>query len=188
MRWMMLSVLLLISCTLVAQPHMEEPQDRKGKVFLVPEFWLSFGFATYVEVAPMLGYHLNDRLVVGLGPHYIYQSVRSTPLYPSYQSHVFGLKCFSRFALITHAEEFLPLNLFNDLFVHVEYEGMSLAKDHYVPDAGRELYNLVLVGGGFSQRIGSFNSISFMVLWDLNETSRSPYTNPVFRIGFNTYF
>jgi hypothetical protein len=167
----------------------EDAMDRRGKFFLIPEFWLSFGTSTFIEVAPMLGYHVSDRLVVGLGPHYIYQSVKTTPINPySYTTHIFGLKGFARFSLITNAEEFLPIKLFNDIFVHVEYEGMNLESDYNIPDSGREIYNLFLVGAGFNQRIGMYNSISFMVLWDINETSRSPYSNPIFRIGFNTYF
>ncbi len=35
----------------------EEMPQRKGKFFLVPEFWLSFGSSTYIDIAPMLGYH-----------------------------------------------------------------------------------------------------------------------------------
>lgn len=167
----------------------EDASDRRGKLFLIPEFWLSFGSSTYIEVAPMLGYHVSDRLVIGLGPHYIYQSVKATPYNPySYTTHIFGLKGFARFALITHAEEFLPIKLFNDLFVHVEYEGMNIEDDYNAPNSNRDIYNLFLVGAGFNQRMGMYNSVSFMVLWDLNETSRSPYSNPIFRIGFNTYF
>lgn len=183
------SLLAFAAASVLAQE--EEVPDRKGKFFLIPEFWLSFGNSTYIEVSPMLGYHVMDRLVVGLGPHYIYQSVKTTPSNPySYETHVFGIKGFARFALITNAEQFLPINLFNDLFVHVEYEGMSLEKNIYYNqgDQGRFLYHGFLIGGGFNQRLGMYNSVSFMVLWDLNETSTSPYSNPVFRIGFNSYF
>ena len=165
--------------------------DRKGKFFLTPEFWLSFGSTTYIEVAPLLGYHVMDRLVLGLGPHYIYQSVKATPYHPNaYETHVFGLKGFARFFLFTNVEQFLPINLFSDLFVHLEYEGMSLEKSVYYQtgDQGRFIYHSFLLGGGFNQRIGMYNSVSFMVLWDVNESAYSPYSNPVFRIGFNTYF
>ncbi|MEN8227613.1 MAG: hypothetical protein ABFS38_05615 [Bacteroidota bacterium] len=188
----LLMLLMVFTCATGSRAQSEMP-DRKGKLFLVPELWLSFGTSTYIEVAPLLGYHVNDRLSVGLGPHYIYQSQKATPYYPvSYQTHVYGLKGFARFSLITNAEQFLPINLFSDLFVHMEYEGLSLEKAYYYspsyPDDGRFIYQGFLVGGGFSQRIGMFNSISFTVLWNLNESSRSPYSNPVFRIGFNTYF
>ncbi|MCP4313225.1 MAG: hypothetical protein GY790_18350 [Bacteroidetes bacterium] len=184
-------IFILLVSALVSVRSQEEMPDRRGKIFLIPEFWLSFGTSTYIEVAPLVGYHVMDRLVVGLGPHYIYQSMKATFHYQdSYQTHVYGFKGFARFALITNAEQFLPVNLFSDLFVHAEYEGMSLEKDIYYQqgDKGRFLYHGFLVGGGFNQRIGMYNSVSFMVLWDVNETSRSPYSNPIFRIGFNSYF
>jgi hypothetical protein len=173
-----------------AQQMMPEPPNRKGKLFLIPEFWLSFGSSTYIEVAPLLGYHVNDRLVVGAGPHYIYQSWKASPGFPSIQTHVWGIKTFARFALITNAERYLPINLFNDLFFHVEYEAMNLENGVYgvVGEEERYFNNLLLVGGGFNQRIGMYNSVSFMVLWNINETYTSPYSNPIFRIGFNTYF
>jgi len=136
---------------------------------------------------------VNDRLVVGLGPHYIYQNQKASPAYPySYESHAFGLKGFGRFSLITNAQEFLPIKLFNDLFVHVEYEAMSLENAYSAPpgtpDQGRYIYNAVLLGGGFNQRVGMYNSVSMTILWDINGASYSPYSNPIFRVGFNTFF
>jgi len=177
----------------VVQLFGQDMPDRKGKFFLVPELWLSFGTTTYIEISPLIGYHINDRLAVGLGPHYIFQSQRETVYFPfSYKTHVYGFKGFARFAIITRAEEYLPINIFSDLFAHVEFDGLSLEKAYYYapsfPDDGRFIYQGLLVGGGISQRVGIFNSVSVMVLWDLNESSRSPFTNPVFRIGFNTYF
>jgi len=188
-------MIVLLACMCLAQlsaqyiPE-EDPYDRKGKFFLIPEFWLSFGSSTYIDVAPMLGYHLTDRLVLGAGPHYIFQSWKSVPGIPGYQTHVFGLKGFARFALITGAEQFLPIDLFSDLFVHMEYEGMSLENGAYrsMGDEPRYLSHVILVGGGFNQRVGPRSSVSFMVLWNLNESYASPYTNPVFRVGFNTFF
>ncbi len=187
-KYLLLILLLSVTASLVAQ---EEIPSRKGKFFLIPELWLSFGTRTYIEVAPMVGYHINNRLAVGLGPHYIYQSMKAVPPYPGYTTHAYGLKGFARFSIITNAEEFLPIRLFSDLFAHVEYEGLSLEKQHYIPpytEEGRFIYQGFLVGGGFSQRIGMYSSVYFMVLWDLNESTYSPYSNPVFRIGFNAFF
>jgi hypothetical protein len=70
-------------------------------------------------------------------------------------------------------------------------EGLSLEESYFVPPysgEGRYIYQGILVGGGFSQRIGMYNSVSFTVLWNVNELSISPYSNPVFRVGFNTFF
>ena len=184
-------LILLFTGLAVSIQAQEEIPSRKGKFFFVPELGLSFGTRPYIEVAPLVGYHINNRLSVGLGPHYIYQSQRALPPYPGYETHAYGLKAFARFYLITNAEEFLPIRLFSDLFAHVEYEGLSLEKMHYMPpytEEGRFLYQGFLVGGGLSQRIGMYNSVSFMVLWDINESTYTPYSNPVFRIGFNVFF
>jgi len=185
---LLILISVLVSASLQAQ---EEIPSRKGKIFLIPEVWLSFGTRTYIDLAPMLGYHVNNRLALGLGPHYIYQSQRAMPPYAGYETHAYGLKGFVRFSLITNAEQFLPIKIFSDLFAHVEYEGLSLEKKNYIPpytDEGRFVYQGLLVGGGFSQRVGMYNSVSITVLWDVNETTYSPYTNPLFRIGFNAFF
>ena len=185
-------LLLLIALTFSLVAQEEEANSRKGKFFLIPEIWLSFGSSTYIDIAPMVGYHVLDRLALGLGPHYIYQSNRaSSGIAYDYQTHSYGLKGFIRFSLITNAEEWLPIKLFSELFAHFEYEGLSLEKAYYVPpftEEGRYIYHGILLGGGLSQRVGIHNSVSFTVLWDINELTISPYTNPVFRVGFNTYF
>ena len=190
MRWAYFLALLAIGIQpLCAQE--EDPFDRKGKFFLIPELWMSFGSRSYVELAPMLGYHVNHRFSLGMGPHYIYQSQRSTPYLPyAYHTHSYGMKAFLRYALITRAEDFLPIKLFSELFAHAEYEGLSFERAFYMApnlEKERRLYQGLLLGGGLSQNLGPYNSIYFMVLWDLNESIYSPYTNPVFRIGFNAF-
>jgi hypothetical protein len=185
-------LLLFISLTFSLVAQDEETTDRKGKFFFIPEIWLSFGTRTYIDLAPMVGYHVMNRLALAIGPHYIFQTQNANAYYQnSYQTHAYGLKGFARFSLITNAEEFLPINLFSELFVHVEYEGLSLEKAYYVPpytEEGRFVYNGFLVGGGLSQRVGMHNSVSFTVLWDINEMTVSPYSNPIFRVGFNAFF
>jgi len=189
-RAALLILLIALTFSLVAQE--EEETDRKGKFFFIPEIWLSFGTRTYIDLAPMVGYHVMNRLAIAIGPHYIFQTQNANAYYQSsYQTHAYGLKGFARFSLITNAEEFLPINLFSELFVHVEYEGLSLEKAYYVPpytEEGRFVYNGFLVGGGLSQRVGMHNSVSFTILWDINEMTVSPYSNPIFRVGFNAFF
>ena len=186
-------LLLLLVSALITRAQQEEEMSRKGKFFLIPELRLSVGTTTYIEVAPQVGYHLTDRLSVGLGPSYQYQSQKETPYIPfSYETHIYGMKGFARFALLTNAERYLPINLFSDLFGHVGYEALNLERKYFdaptYPDDGRFIYHGLLVGGGISQKVGMFNSITLMILWDLNESSRSPNSNPVFRVGINIYF
>lgn len=186
----LLLLLIALTFSLVAQD--EEATGRKGRFFFIPEIWMSFGTRTYIDLSPMVGYHVMNRLALAIGPHYIFQTQNANAYYQnSYQTHAYGLKGFARFSLITNAEEFLPINLFSELFVHVEYEGLSLEKAYYIPpytEEGRFVYNGFLVGGGLSQRVGMHNSVSFTILWDINEMTVSPYSNPIFRVGFNAFF
>ncbi len=191
--WRKLFVFILAACCGIARMSAQpETPDRKGKFYLVPEVWLSFGTRSYVEVAPLVAYHITHRLSAGIGPHYIYQSQKETPFLPyAYRTHLFGAKGFARFSVITDAERFLPVNLFSELFLHAEYEAISLEKAYFYapnyPGEGRFIYQGFLVGGGLAQRVGAMNSISFMILWDLNESNRSPYSNPILRFAFNLY-
>ena len=49
-------------------------------------------------------------------------------------------------------------------------------------------FNSFLVGGGYRQQIGGNAAMNLMVLWNLNDTYDSPYTNPIIRIGFSAGF
>jgi len=196
-KYILLFLMLCASLSLFAQRQKlsldpEENLNRKGKFYFVPEFWLSFGTSTYIEVAPLIAYHLTDRLSLGLGPHYIFQSQKANYIYSQpYSTHIYGGKIFSRYSIIRHAEDFLPVKIFNELFIHAEYEAISLEYKVFGttgdPTSGRFVLNNYMVGGGFTQRVGMHNAITFMILWNLNESYYSPYSNPIFRIGFNAY-
>ena len=54
-----------------------------------------------------------------------------------------------------------------------------------VNEKKRFLLNNIIIGGGYRQKIGQRSSVTFTVLWNINENINSPYTNPVIRVGFN---
>lgn len=169
-----------------------EEASRKGKFFLVPELGLQFGTLTYIEVAPQLGYHITDRLAIGTGFHYNYYKRNSTPLSPqSFSTHMYGIRAFSRFYLMVNAEQYLPVDLFSDLFAHLEYEALNAERRYFdapgFPNEGRFWMNHLFVGGGITQRMGRFSSLTIMALWNLNEGIASPYSNPLIRVGINLY-
>ncbi len=180
---------LLLSGPLSGQ---EDESSRKGKFFLVPELGLQFGTLTNIEVAPQIGYHITDRLVIGSGVQYTYFKQNATPLTPqSFSTHMYGIKAFTRFYLIVNAEQYLPVNLFSDLFAHLEYETINAERRYFdapgFQDEGRFWMNHLFVGGGITQRMGSFSSLTIMALWNLNEGIASPYNNPLIRVGINLY-
>ena len=91
---------------------------------------------------------------------------------------------------IKDLSEAIGLGLNFGLFGHAEYEILSLESRYFEigapPDAvGRFNLHSVLIGGGIYQPIGRRAGFLIMVLWNLNETASSPYSNPIFRIGFN---
>ena len=49
---------------------------------------------------------------------------------------------------------------------------------------GQRLISSLFLGVGYEQPISERAFMDIMVLYNINETYLSPYTNPVFRIGF----
>ena len=191
---LILTILLASSYTISAQQvQLEEREDesRRGKWYIIPEVDLWFGNYSIVEVTPQIAYHITDRWSVGTGINYNFY--REIPNYytDGYSTHLYGARAFSRFAVLTNAEEWLPVYLFSDLFVHFEFQMMNLERKYFYapsfPDIGRFWTEQIYVGAGFTQKISQFSSYSLTLLWDLNRNIYSPYGNPVYRIGLNIY-
>jgi len=43
----------------------------------------------------------------------------------------------------------------------------------------------LLLGGGYSQSIGGRSGLYIMLLYDVLESTHTPYSNPVIRLGFH---
>ena len=137
-------------------------------------FGLQFGSMTLIEISPLAGYKITPKFSIGVSPTYKYYH------YNNYygqgldlKTNVFGGSIFSRYFV------------FENIFAHVEYE--SLAYNTEVPGftVTRQQYNSFFVGGGYNQRIGGKSAMYILVLWNLNDTQYSPYSNPVIRVGFS---
>lgn len=170
----------------------EFKESRTGMFYLVPEIGLWFGSYTNIEVAPQLAYHLTDRLSVGVGPHYSYFQ-NNNPYSPAqFSTHIWGIKSFSRFSVIRDAPEILPFYLFDELFAHFEYELTSLENQYFnaptYPAEGRFWADHFYVGAGISQRTRGYTSYTILLLWNLNDSFNSLYSNPNYRIGLSIYF
>jgi hypothetical protein len=168
-----------------------EDESRRGRFYIVPETSFWFGTYTTLDLSPQVGYHVTDRWSVGTGMHYIYY--RNIDYFSSYKwsTHMVGIKAFTRLDLLRNAQEYLPFYLFNDLFLHAEYEALSLERRYFdaplFPDEGRFWMDNFFVGFGIMQRMGEFNGYSIMLLWNLNNTFYSPYSNPSYRVGLTLY-
>ena len=135
---------------------------------------LQFGTVTILDIAPMASYRVTEKFHAGLGFTYMYY--KDTRYTPDYSASSYGFNIFTRYFI------------WRDLFAHVEYAPLNVG--YYDYDAsGRWVKSSVwvhdiLLGGGYRQRISDRASVNLMVLWNVNESFYSPYSNPIIRIGF----
>jgi hypothetical protein len=180
-------MLALSGIELMAQ--WEEKPPLRDRIFFGGNFGLQFGTVTNIEVSPLAGIYLTPRLAVGPGIKYEYFK-SNYPGFVPYETHIYGGTVFARYMVIRDLSEAVGLGLNIGLFGHAEYEMLSLESRYFQigapPDAeGRFYLHSILLGGGIYQPIGRRGGLLLMVLWNLNETASSPYSNPIFRIGFN---
>jgi hypothetical protein len=162
---------------------------------------LQVGNATGIVIAPEAQVRLVDQLYGGLGlsyQYYWYKNYywyidRPSTQYLNYSASVYGGRIFFRYYLRSLFDNFL-----GNIFAHTEYEYLyytrpikqdphgNLTDGYMLYSKGNEVMeiNSLFVGGGYSQPVGGRAFIDIMVLFNLNDTYNSPYSNPVFRIGF----
>ena len=196
---LLLIIVALIPCSVlhgqadISFKEMDEfRESRTGMFYLVPEIGLWFGSYTNIEAAPQLGYHLTDRLSVGVGPHYSFYQNNNPYSLVHFSTHIWGIKSFSRFSVVRDAPEILPFYLFDELFAHFEYELTSLENQYFnapnFPAEGRFRADYFYIGAGISQRTRGYTSYTILLLWNLNDSFNSLYRNPNYRIGLSIYF
>jgi hypothetical protein len=142
----------------------------RDHIYLGGSFGLQIGTITVVELSPLVMYRITPRLFSGTGLTYIYYN--DTQIQPKYSSNIYGGRILLNYTVIWN------------IFLHAEYELLNYQPYSFYPaDAKRVNVNSWLVGAGFRQWIGSKSFLNLSVLWNLNETPLSPYTNPIIRIG-----
>jgi len=187
---LILSIILcqsLMPSSLFAQPENEEEELRPiDRLFFGGNFGLMFGTITNIEISPIVGYYVTPRLAAGGGIRFEY--FKDKGYYAPYATTIYGGDIFSRYTIIRNLGEGLNIGLNTGIFAQVEYEALSLEKAYFEPpynEDGRFWVHSILVGGGIIQPVGRRSAFILTVLYNLNETARSPYSNPVIRVGFN---
>jgi hypothetical protein len=157
--------------------YFENPPKKesfKDKLFFGGGLGLQFGQVTLIDVSPIIGYKLTNRLQPGIGLTYSYCNYKTNNIPIEYSTY--GGNVFTRFFL------------FDNIFAHVEAEYLNIKVYTFSGSSyrtNRQWIDSYLVGAGYFQKMGERGGISFTVLWNLNESELSPYTNPILRIGFN---
>ena len=79
--------------------------------------------------------------------------------------------------------------VFDRVFAHAEYEYLNReVYDYLLNEEVRVNLNNVLLGGGYRQWLGDRAFATILVLFNLNESYYSPYSNPIIEIGFGIGF
>jgi hypothetical protein len=152
-------------------------EDFQSRWVLGGGFGLSFStYGSNIQVSPQLGYRLTPSFESGLRLTYNYYSYRENWL--RFNTHNFGGGPYASFAI------------YRGLFAHAEYEVLSYERVFVnwalreVSHRDRILIHSVFVGAGYRQYFSQRSYASFIVMFNLNETLDTPYSNPTFRVGF----
>ena len=173
-----LFILLSIFTIQISAQYYEQPKEKpsfKDKIFFGGGLGLQFGSVTAIDVSPIVGYKVTERFHTGLGFTYKYLKYRDYT--PSIDFSAYSGSIFTRF-FITES-----------LFAYAEAEALNtevltLTSNNTI-EQERKWIESYFIGGGYFQKIGQRSGIYLLILWNLNESELSPYTNPVMRIGFS---
>lgn len=154
------------------RPENQKQFNLREHLYFGGGFGLQFGSVTLIEISPLVGYKITPKLSAGLSPSYKYYGYKD---YYGYKvnSNVFGGSVFARYYIIP------------SIFAHSEFETLYFNTKVTGYEKSLQQINSFFVGGGYNQVIGNNSGMYLMVLWNLNDTQDSPYSNPVIRLGFS---
>ena len=141
------------------------------KIFFGGGFNLQFGTYTILKLFPEIGYHITDKIDAGTGVYYIF--VKNN--YYHFKDKVYGGKIFSRFYIS------------DNFFLTGEYENLNIADyDLYTGQyTGHRIFiDGLPIGIGWKQQAGERFAVLTTLLYNILQTDKTPYSNPIFRISF----
>jgi len=146
----------------------EEKKSFKENLFFGGILGLQFGTYTLVDISPVIGYKVSPRFQPGIRLTYQFQKDSRT----NYQTSRYGGSVFARLFVV------------QGLYAQVEAEALNIEWLNSNLEEYRLWIGNYFVGGGYFQKMGKRGGMYMTVLWNLNETVYSPYSNPIIRMGF----
>ncbi len=184
------NIIIFLSLFPLTVNSQEKKESRLwDRMYVGGNFGLQFGTLTDIEVSPHLGYYIYPRWSAGFGITYEYYNKKASYYNPFViKTHMYGWNLFTTVDLIPDLGKIFRAGSGVAILGHAEYERLSLERIYFeypYNNTGRFWMDSFLVGGGIKQAIGKRSSIYIMVLWNINETINSPYSNPILKFGFN---
>jgi hypothetical protein len=155
----------------------------KSKLFVGGNLGLAFGYATIINVSPLVGYHFSPVFAAGVGLNYSYYNYDNG--YNNYFKETYlGMSVFGRV---------YPLQQF---FIQVQPELNYVWGSGYFPSINLLEYSKVnqfvpslLMGGGAAIPTGGNGAITISVMYDVIQNPLSPYYHQaVYGFGYNIGF
>ncbi|MGY6522863.1 MAG: hypothetical protein ACXIUD_14105 [Mongoliitalea sp.] len=178
MWWLKSSAFLLTWVLLGMQlsfaQRVVDPEERpplKDRMYYGGNFGLSFGTITFLDISPLAGVMITDKLSAGAGLTYQYFN---DSRWVGLSNTLYGGRLFTRY------------NVLPNIFLHAEYETLNFELYNFETNTSRrEWVDAFLVGGGYFVPFGNRGGANFMFLYNLNyDVRRSPYNEPyVIRVG-----
>lgn len=172
-RIIIIVVLGFFSLVSFGQGAIKKKTQLSDKVFFGGGFGVQFGSVNVIELSPMIGYKPLNNLY--LGTRFTYQYYKVDQL--NYSTNIYGGSLFALY------------NFFMNAAAYAEFESISLETKYFdaynnYPGQDRFWVNSPLVGGGYVQPLGDRSKIMVLLLFTLNQTAYSPYSNPIVKVNF----
>ncbi|MEB3323589.1 MAG: hypothetical protein VKI81_12260 [Synechococcaceae cyanobacterium] len=170
----LLAAPLLIALAFPLEAQQAEREPPESPVYYGGSVILGFGSAFRIGLYPLVGVRVAPKLSVGAQVGYEYVDYSG----PGGSTSMYGGSLFTRYRI-------LPA-------FYLHGEGRAINYERFLIDAGseRQWVPLVLLGGGFVQRISRRASAYVEVLFDVLNDDKSPYDDwvPFVRVGFGVGF
>jgi len=178
-----LSVILILAYFTMAygQQVRQEAPPLRERLFFGGNIGLMFGSYTNIDVSPIIGLWVLPRIAVAAGPNFRYFKD------PYGSTTIYGGKAYAEIVFLQDLNNLLPLGIHLGLFLHGEYEGLSLESAFFKSppyESGRFMLNTFLAGGGIRQMLGPRSSMNITFLWAFDDSGYGIYGNPEIRVSF----
>ena len=168
-----------------AQVYFEEDEKDsltfKDRVYLGGNFSFNLGTQfTFIDIAPLAGYMLNEDMSVGLGINYLYLSREVVNVFNGDRfditNSVYGGRIFARHNVLDNYFAHVELETVNTEVAEFDFGGTRVFRD-WVPG--------LFIGGGFFQPVFGRGGVNVTLLYNLlHDEGRSPYNSAfIFRAG-----
>ena len=197
-KLILINSLILITFSATAQKEADKPKSDKdqekpepSKLVFGGNFGLEIGSITFIDISPTVGYYFRPRLLYGLGATYQYLNERylfTGTHDENVSSNIFGFRTFAIYTIFDNIGKSLTMKQNFGIFVQAEYEALNLDHDFSNTSTNERVnrfwLNGILLGGGLKQTIGKRSSFNISILFNILANKKTPYDNPVVRIGF----